>query len=89
MTDWFATGKKKADNRRCAVAGNDVIMPGTRRAYKDILKAYKRKEIPESAIKRSSANVLRSIVKTDLYKDFPKGVYLPFIHIKIDKGTTK
>ncbi len=89
MTDWFATGKKKADNRRCAVAGNDLIMPGTRRAYKDILKAYKRKEIPESAIKRSSANVLRSIVKTDLYKDFPKGVYLPFIHIKIDKGTTK
>ncbi|WP_163192139.1 glycoside hydrolase family 3 protein [Clostridium thermarum] len=70
MTDWFSTGKGLANNGLCMKAGNDLIMPGGRRYKKEILAELKKGTINEKDIRRCAANVLRSILNSNLAKEY-------------------
>jgi beta-glucosidase len=69
MTDWFSCGKGLGDSALALSAGNDLIMPGTGVNKKVILSAVKKGTIKEEDIKRCAANVLRSIVYSNLAKE--------------------
>lgn len=69
MTDWFSCGKGLGDSALAMSAGNDLIMPGTRNNKKLILSSLKKGIIKEEDIKRCAANVLRSIVYSNLAKE--------------------
>ena len=62
MTDWLATAKGVANSALCLKTGNDLIMPGTKRDKKVILRALKKGLITENDIRRSTANVVRAIM---------------------------
>lgn len=70
MTDWFATGKKLANNARCIEAGNDLIMPGTADAEKEIYKAAECGVLAEEDVRRCAANVLRGIMSSRIYQAY-------------------
>ncbi len=79
MTDWMATGvvgvKEPVGDDVLAVAGgNDLLMPGNDQAYAFLLEAVKEGKMEADDIYRAAANVLRSIVDTDIYKEFVAGV---------------
>jgi hypothetical protein len=63
MTDWLSTMKGVADSALCLKAGNDLLMPGTKRDKKVILKALKKGLISENDIRRSAMNVVRVIMQ--------------------------
>ncbi|MCL2253635.1 MAG: glycoside hydrolase family 3 C-terminal domain-containing protein [Lachnospiraceae bacterium] len=63
MTDWMATMKDAANPALCLKSGNDLIMPGTNRDKKIILKALKKGRINENDLRRSAAAVVRAIVR--------------------------
>ena len=63
MTDWLATAKGVADAALCLKTGNDLIMPGTKRDKKLILKALKKGLISENDLRRSAANVVRAVMQ--------------------------
>lgn len=70
MTDWFSTGKGLANNGLAMKAGNDLIMPGGRYYKKEIKIELENGRITEEDIRRSAANVLRSIVYSNLAKEY-------------------
>ncbi len=70
MTDWLSTGKKYASNYLAIKSGNDLIMPGSKKAYNDIYKAYKKKLITIEELNRASSNILKSICKTSIFKKY-------------------
>lgn len=70
MSDWFSTNKGLANNGLCMKAGNDLIMPGGRSFKKEILAELKKGTICEEDIRRCTANVLRSIIKSQLEKEY-------------------
>lgn len=72
MTDWFATGKKVASNARAIEAGNDLIMPGTSDAEKEIYKAAECGVLEEEDVRRCAANVLRQIMSSRIYQAYRK-----------------
>ncbi len=72
MTDWLSTNKKYASNVLAIKSGNDLIMPGSKKAFNQILKAYKKRKISAEEINRASANVLKSIMKTSIFKKYKK-----------------
>ncbi|MCL2719383.1 MAG: glycoside hydrolase family 3 C-terminal domain-containing protein [Lachnospiraceae bacterium] len=63
MTDWLATVKGVANPALCLKTGNDLIMPGTKRDKKVILKALKKGLISENDLRRSAANVVRAVMQ--------------------------
>ena len=63
MTDWMATAKGVADAALCLKAGNDLIMPGTKRDKKVIMKALKKGLISENDLRRCTANVVRAVMQ--------------------------
>lgn len=72
MTDWLATGNKFGSHVEAIKAGNDLIMPGNRKAFNQILRAYKRRKITKDELNRAASNVLKIIIKTDIYKKYKK-----------------
>ena len=70
MTDWFSTNAGQADNALCIKAGNDLIMPGTGGARKAILKGIKAGVITEEDLRRCCANVIRSILDSDIQREY-------------------
>ena len=70
MTDWFSTNAGQADNALCIKAGNDLIMPGTGGARKAILKGIKAGVITEADLRRCCANVIRSILDSDIQREY-------------------
>jgi beta-glucosidase len=72
MTDWFATGKKVGNHALAIATGNDLIMPGTEAAEKEIYKAFKDGLITEEDIKRCAANVLKGIMGSRIYQAYKK-----------------
>ena len=68
MTDWFATSDVFASHALALRAGNDLIMPGTKKAEKDIRKAVKEGVLKESDVKQCAGNVLRGILSSNLYE---------------------
>lgn len=69
MTDWTSCQKGQANSATAMEAGNDLIMPGSRFNKKEILKALKQGLIREEDVRRSAANILRSIVDSDLARE--------------------
>ena len=65
MTDWLATGRGLADDGRCIRAGNDLIMPGSSRKVRAILRALRRGEITQEDLRRCAGNVLAAIRKCE------------------------
>lgn len=70
MTDWFSTEKGLANNGLAMKAGNDLIMPGGKYYKKEIRTELKKGRITEENIRRCAANVLRSIVYSNLADEY-------------------
>ena len=70
MTDWFSTGKNKADADLCMQVGNDLIMPGTAADKKAILAGIRSGRITEKDLRRCCANVIRSILNSSIQKEY-------------------
>ena len=68
MTDWTATGDKKAKHKLCHKTGNDLIEPGGKTVRKEMLKAYKKEEIDMNLIKVSAANILNLIFESNVHE---------------------
>jgi beta-glucosidase len=65
MTDWLATAKGAAQPALCLATGNDLIMPGSKRDKKEILKALKKGRLSEDDLRQSAARVVRAIKMRD------------------------
>jgi beta-glucosidase len=63
MTDWGG----KSDPGLCAVAGNDLVMPGTDSDKEAIAKALENGTIKPDMLRRAAARVLECIVNSDIY----------------------
>ena len=70
MTDWFATGRGLGSHALCISAGNDLIMPGTPAAEREILKAVKEGLVTEEELKVCAANVLQGILSSRIYQGY-------------------
>ena len=70
MTDWFSTGKGKADDDLALKAGNDLIMPGTKKSKKGILNGIRSGRISEEDLRRCCRNVIRSILNSATQKEY-------------------
>lgn len=70
MTDWFSTGGNKASNALCMRVGNDLIMPGSTKAKREILKAIKSGTISEADLRRCCANVVRAILESPTQREY-------------------
>lgn len=70
MTDWFSTNGGQADNGLCMTAGNDLIMPGGKGFRKKIVKAVKKGQIPEEALRRCCANVVNAIFNSAIQREY-------------------
>jgi beta-glucosidase len=63
MTDWLATAKDAANPAFCLVAGNDLIMPGTKRDKKEIVKALRKGRLSEDDLRQSAARIVRAVMR--------------------------
>lgn len=70
MTDWFSTGKGKASNALAIKAGNDLIMPGTRRCKKEILDGIRSGRIAREDLRRCCGNVIRAVLNSQTQKEY-------------------
>ena len=70
MTDWFATGRGLGSHALCIAAGNDLIMPGTPMAEKEILWAVKNGTITKEQVRECAANVLEGILSSRIYQGY-------------------
>lgn len=70
MTDWFATGKNVGSHVSAIGAGNDLIMPGSRAAVKEIVKAVEDGIIEAEDVKRCAANVLKGVLSSRIYQGY-------------------
>jgi beta-glucosidase len=64
MTDWGSTNDKAADPTACAVAGNDLIMPGNPYDREQLKKALDEGRLDMTAVRTAAARVLRLVLST-------------------------
>ena len=64
MTDWLATGKKRAKEEGCINSGNDLIMPGGNGVVKTLLKRCKEGTLDKKKLATSCARVLQQIMNS-------------------------
>ena len=72
MTDWFSTNRGQADNALAMKAGNDLIMPGGSSFKKEILAGVKSGSINVQDVYRCCANVVKSILRSAIQKEYIK-----------------
>ena len=66
MTDWGTTGPEDGSIPwMCVAAGNDIMMPGSRKDDEEIRRAYENGELSEAAIRCCAGRVLRMVRKLD------------------------
>ena len=71
MTDWFSTGGKgRGDDALCMSAGNDLVMPGGKKARRRIMNALRKKSISLLDIRQCAERVLRGVLQTEQYQHF-------------------
>lgn len=64
MSDWSTTEPSDGSIPwRCIAAGNDLIMPGSKKDEEDILRAYHTGELDEEVIRQSAKRILRLIYR--------------------------
>jgi beta-glucosidase len=66
MSDWFG-GKNAVAQMN---AGNDLLMPGTKKQSADILDAVKNGSLDEKVLNKNVANILRLILKSPSFKKY-------------------
>ena len=59
MTDWGSTNEKAGEPGKCAVSGNDLVMPGSDFDRKGILDAIRSGELDQKTLRRSACRILR------------------------------
>ena len=69
MTDWYATGRETAAAEECVPSGNDLVMPGSGKVRKKILRAYKKGKIREADMSVSCKLILKTIQESSVYSD--------------------
>ena len=74
MTDWFSTLKGLADSAAALAAGNDLMMPGTKRDKKVIKAALNSGTLSEIDLRRCCANVMRGIVYSGLARELEEKI---------------
>ncbi len=68
MTDWFGTGHHEASDAMGCVAGNDILMPGTPMAYKNVLKAIKSGKVSRYAAESCARRLIRAALECCVMK---------------------
>lgn len=66
MTDWWA----EENGARQQAAGNDLLMPGTKHQYEEIIAGVKDGTLAEEDLDRNIANILNLIQKTPTFKGY-------------------
>lgn len=75
MTDWFST-KPGQGNTDVAIAnGNDMIMPGGKEYVKVVTEGLKKGTIKSEDLRRASANIIRSIVYSNVAKKYTPNTF--------------
>lgn len=72
MTDWFATGKDVGSHALAIAAGNDLLMPGSTKTVKELVKAVDDGLLEEEDVRRCAANVLKGILSSRIYQGYKK-----------------
>ena len=62
MTDWMSTGKDRADEAGCVLAGVDLIMPGSKDDLKALRKACQNGQLTDADIRRAAGRVIQAIM---------------------------
>ncbi|HRX58188.1 MAG TPA: glycoside hydrolase family 3 C-terminal domain-containing protein [Eubacteriales bacterium] len=66
MTDWSSTGDNNGGHALCIPAGNDLIMPGNKRARKEILKALRGGQITREQLRACARRVLTLTLQSNV-----------------------
>ncbi len=69
MTDWFATGKEVGSHVLAVKSGNDLIEPGGRDVYQELMKGLREGTLTEEEVRWCAANVLKGILSTRVYQE--------------------
>ncbi len=70
MTDWSSTRKGQGNSAVAVSNGNDMIMPGDKGERKDLMKGVKSGTVSSDDLKRAAANIIRSIVYSNVAKKY-------------------
>ena len=70
MTDWYATGKGLGSHVKAIEAGNDLLMPGGKKAARELKKALEEGILEEEDLKRCAGRVLQGIMSSRIYQAY-------------------
>ena len=84
MTDWYATGKGLGSHVKAIEAGNDLLMPGGKKAARELKKALEEGILEEEDLKRCAGRVLQGIMSSQDLPGLPetkkrRGVITPLL----------
>lgn len=69
MTDWSATGDHNGEHALCIPAGNDLIMPGSKTARKEILRAVRQGQITKEQLAQCARRVLTMVLESSVARE--------------------
>lgn len=70
MTDWFSTKPGQGHSDQAVANGNDMIMPGDKVYNKTLAEGLKNGTLSEEDLRRAAANIIRSIVYSNVAKKY-------------------
>ena len=70
MTDWFSTRPGQGHSDLAVSNGNDMIMPGDKVYNKTLAEGLKNGTLSEEDLRRAAANIIRSIVYSNVGKKY-------------------
>lgn len=70
MTDWFSTRPGQGHSDQAVANGNDMIMPGDKVYNKTLAEGLKNGTLSEEDLRRAAANIIRSIVYSNVAKKY-------------------
>ena len=70
MTDWYETGKNKANDAISIACGIDLIMPGSKGAKKQIKNGLKKGIVSTSDINRACYLIIEQMINSGVYKRY-------------------
>ena len=70
MTDWFSTRPGQGHSDLAVANGNDMIMPGDKVYNKTLKQGLKDGTLKQEDLKRAAANIIRSIVYSNVAKKY-------------------
>ena len=69
MTDWSIATLGTSTSQGCITAGNDLIMPGNLKNYRELKEAVANKTLKLTDLKRCATRVLNIILQSNRYED--------------------